>query len=295
MHIKELFNRKSAVFSLEIFPPKRTSPIEPVYNTIRELSVLNPDFISVTYGAGGSAAENLTGKLAAHIKNEFGIQSIAHLTCINLKKSDAAVILSELRETGVDNILALRGDKTPDAKPQKDFIHASDLIRFISDFGGFGISAACHPEGHLESESIDKDIEHLKQKIGAGATHLMSQLFFDNEDFFRFADKLIRAGIDVPVEAGIMPVLNKRQIERMVFLCGAKLPRKFSKMMARFEHDETALRDAGIQYACDQIVDLVSEGVRGVHLYTMNSPYVARRVYENVKSIIRGANRDGVG
>lgn len=291
MHIRKIFDRKKVVFSLEIFPPKRTSPIEPIYEAIHRLSSIGPDFISVTYGAGGSPAESLTGKLAAWIKREYGIESIAHLTCINLREEDATLALSSLEARGVENILALRGDKIPGIEPQKDFVHASDLIRYISGRGGFHVSAACHPEGHVESESIDDDIGYLKQKVEAGASHLMSQLFFDNGDFFAFLDKVEKAGIRVPVEAGIMPVINRRQIERMVSLCGAKLPRKFSRIMARFENDDTALRDAGIAYACDQIVDLVSEGVRGIHLYTMNNPSVALRVYENVKSVIDGANR----
>lgn len=194
--------------------------------------------------------------------------------------------MKKLHDNGVENILALRGDLVPDVEPKEDFKHASELITFIRESENeFGISGACYPEGHLDSRDQIEDILNLKKKVDAGAQHLISQLFFDNNLFYDFLDKARIAGINVPIEAGIMPVVNKKQIERMVSLCGASLPAKFTKMMSRYETRPEAMRDAGIAYAVNQIVDLVSQGVDGVHLYTMNNPYIAKRISESVKSL----------
>ncbi|MEF9922689.1 MAG: methylenetetrahydrofolate reductase, partial [Anaerovoracaceae bacterium] len=192
-----------------------------------------------------------------------------------------------LRENNVENILALRGDLVPEVAPKDEFEHASDLITFIkeSDYD-FGISGACYPEGHMDSKNRIEDIINLKKKVDAGAEHLISQLFFDNNVFYDFVEKARIAGITVPIEAGIMPVINKKQIERMVSLCGASLPSKFTKMMQRYENKPDAMRDAGIAYAINQIVDLVSNGVDGVHLYTMNNPYIAKKISESVSSLL---------
>lgn len=274
------------VFSFEIFPPKKDSPIETIYKTLDGLSDLNPDFISVTYGAGGNTANTYTRDIASIIQEKYQTPSMAHLTCLNSSKEDIDVILEQLKEKGIENILALRGDRNPDVAPKEDFHYASELISYIKAHGDFHISAACYPEGHVDAPSLDADIEQLKHKVDVGAENLLSQLFFDNEVFYRFREKTDKAGIHVPMEAGIMPVVNKKQIERMVSLCGASLPAKFSKTMQRFEHNPEALRDAGIAYAVDQIIDLVSNGVDGIHLYTMNNPYVAKKISEAVSSII---------
>lgn len=291
MEISSLFSQKKMVFSLEIFPPKKNFAIDTIYSTLEGLCSISPDYISITYGAGGSAAENKTCELAHHVKSHYGIEPLAHLSCINSTRDEVRAVLKELSSYGICNILALRGDRNPDIPPKQDFLHAADLIEFIKSEGNFHIAAACYPEGHPESDSIGEDIRHLKAKVDCGAEHLISQLFFDNEDFYRFLDLCQAASIDVPIEPGIMPVVNTRQIERMVSMCGAKLPKKFSRIMARYEHDEQALKDAGIAYACEQIIDLVSSGVKGVHLYTMNKPDVAKRIYENLKSIITSVNR----
>ena len=247
---------------------------------------LKPDFISVTYGASGSLADNSTCEIASAIKHRYGIESAAHLTCVNSTKEEVTEVLRRLHENEIENILALRGDIVPDVPRKNDFKHASDLITFIksTDYD-FGISGACYPEGHQDSRSHVDDILNLKKKVDAGAEHLISQLFFDNNLFYDFVEKARIAGINVPIEAGIMPVVNKKQIERMVSLCGASLPSKFTKMMSRYEHKPEAMRDAGIAYAVNQIVDLVSQGVDGIHLYTMNNPYIARRISESVKSL----------
>lgn len=287
MKLAELFNQEKTIFSFEVFPPKRNNPIETIYQTLDQLQEIKPDFISVTYGASGSLADNSTCEIASAIKQKYGIESAAHLTCVNSTREEVTEVLHRLSENGVENILALRGDLVPDLPPKKDFKHASELITFIretTDYD-FGISGACYPEGHLDSRNQVEDVLNLKKKVDAGAQHLISQLFFDNEVFYDFVDKARIAGINVPIEAGIMPVTNKKQIERMVSLCGASLPRKFTKMMSRYENKPEAMRDAGIAYAVNQIVDLVSQGVDGVHLYTMNNPYIAKRISESVKSL----------
>lgn len=287
MQISKLFSEGKTVLSYEVFPPKRTSSVDSIYSTLEELQKLNPDFISVTYGAGGNEANTITCDIAAAIKNEFGIESAAHLTCVNTTKKSADIILGYLKERGVENILALRGDINPDVPPLKEFVYASDLVAYIKEKGGFYISGACYPECHYECDNIDEDIKHLKNKVDAGAEHLVSQLFFDNSAFYGFEKKVRGAGITVPIEAGIMPVTNTKQIQRMVSLCGASLPAKFSKIMQKYENNPDALRDAGIAYAVDQIIDLAANGVQGIHLYTMNNPYVAKRITESIRSVLK--------
>lgn len=286
MQIASLFQKNRPVFSLEIFPPKRIGPIDTIYKTLDNLKDLQPDFISVTYGAGGNAGDTTTADIAGNILNRYGILPLAHLTCVNYFRQEIGQILNILKEKEIKNVLALRGDINPDITPKKEFSYASDLIKYIKDKGDFYISGACYPEGHVEAKSLDEDIKYLKMKVEAGASHLISQLFFDNDYFYSFLEKVRKAGITVPIQAGIMPVINKAQIERMVTLCGASLPAKFTKMMQRFEHSPEALRQAGIAYAVDQIVDLVSQGVDGIHLYTMNNPFVARRITESIQGII---------
>lgn len=286
MKLSSLFNSEKTILSFEVFPPKKTSPIETVYSTLAELKELNPAFISVTYGAGGNAADTTTCDIAAYIQRELDIPSAAHLTCVYSTKEGVLTQLQQFRERGVENILALRGDVNPEIPRLHEFEYASDLTKFIKENGDFHVSGACYPECHLEAASLAEDIKHLKIKVEAGAEHLMSQLFFDNDTFHRFREMADIAGINVPIEAGIMPVVNKKQIERMVSMCGASLPSKFAKMMQRYEHNPEALRDAGIAYAIDQIVDLISSGVDGIHLYTMNNPYVARKISEAVRSLL---------
>ena len=286
MKLSSLFNNEKTLLSFEVFPPKKTSPIETVYSTLAELKELNPAFISVTYGAGGNAADTTTCDIAAYIQRELGIPSAAHLTCVYSTKEGVLTQLQQFKERGVENILALRGDVNPEIPRLHEFEYASDLTKFIKENGDFHVSGACYPECHLEAASLAEDIKHLKIKVEAGAEHLMSQLFFDNDTFHRFREMADIAGINVPIEAGIMPVVNKKQIERMVSMCGASLPPKFAKMMQRYEHNPEALRDAGIAYAIDQIVDLISSGVDGIHLYTMNNPYVARKISEAVRSLL---------
>jgi len=285
MRTSELFKTKR-VLSFEIFPPRRTDSINTIYDTVDQLQDLNPDFISVTYGAGGSENKADTLNIASVIKNSYGIESVAHLACINLTKSEVLNMLEEFKNIGIENIFALRGDINPNFTPKADFKHASDLVSFIKENGDFNILGACYPEGHIECPTIAQDIRNLKRKVDAGASHLITQLFFDNNYFYSFQEQVAAAGINVPMEAGIMPVVNKKQIERMVTLCGATLPKKFLSIMERYENNPEAMRDAGIAYAIDQIVDLIAQGVDGIHLYTMNKPYIARRICEAIQSLL---------
>lgn len=288
MDLREIMANGRTAFTFEIFPPKKDMPIETIYKTLDGLQGLHPDFISVTYGAGGSAADTKTADIAQIIKEKYGLESAVHLTCLYNSKEDIDLICEQLKQRNIKNILALRGDFNPNAErePQHDFEHASDLIAYLKTKGDFHIMGACYPEGHQESESLDADIANLKKKVDAGASHLLSQLFFDNDAFFSFVEKARKAGITVPIEAGIMPCTSKASIERMVTMCGASLPAKFTRMMARYEGYPDAIREAGIAYAIDQIVDLVSRGVDGIHLYTMNSPYVAKKITDAVAPLI---------
>ena len=294
MRINELFNSKELVFSFEIFPPKSTSSVNTIYKTLEELKDLTPDFISVTYGAGGSLKNNRTIELSSLVKERYGVEAVAHLTCINSTKSEIDYILDDLKANGIENILALRGDMLKGVTLKGDFKYAYELISHIKERGDFNIAAACYPEGHIRGRDIKEDMIHLKLKEESGATHFISQLFFDNNYFYNFLEEKEKLNIKSSVEAGIMPVTNKSQIERITSLCGAKVPEKFIKIMNKYEYDKEALRDAGIAYAVEQIVDLVSSGVQGIHLYTMNNPYVARKISESITSIIKSINKKSI-
>ncbi|MCK9444644.1 MAG: methylenetetrahydrofolate reductase [Tissierellaceae bacterium] len=292
MKIRELFKRSDLVYSFEIFPPKVDSPIEVVYDAIEELSSLNPDYISITYGAGGRVQDNRTAKLASVIKNKHNIESLAHLTCIGATEKSIDDILKELKENSVENILALRGDKPESGFGNSDFRNSQELIKYAKDNGGFGIAAAAYPQGHIETLVKDKDIDILKLKEEAGADYFITQLFYDNNRFYEFLNKVEQKGIKPPIQAGVMPVINKKQIMRTISLSGVTLPQKFLRIINKYEYDKIALRDAGIAYATEQIVDLISSGVRGIHLYTMNNPYIANSITNNIKSLIQSVNKE---
>ena len=270
MSIVDLFQDKT-VFSFEVFPPRRNAPIETIYETLYELQDLSPDFISVTYGAGGGENKQSTISIAEHINEICHVPSVVHFPCIGLTKEDVLKKIEEFKKAGIQNILALRGDIPEGMENKGDFRYASDLIRFLKENGDFRISAACYPEGHIENPDKVADIRNLKTKVDAGADYLISQLFFDNEYFYSFREKCDLAGIQVPIEAGIMPVINRRQVLKMAGLCGVNIPKKFQKILERYDDNSVAMRDAGIAYAVDQIVDLLTHGVEGVHLYTMNN------------------------
>ena len=283
MNISTLFEKDRPVFSVEIFPPKKTAGIMSLYRTLDQLEQIRPDFISVTYGAGGGKAGTQTCELASYIKNQMHIEPLAHMTCVNATKDQILGAMEELKKNNVENILALRGDITETSVLDPDMVHASDMTSFIRANGSFNVVGACYPECHFECDSLDHDIENLKRKVDAGASHLITQLFFDNNKFYEFRNKVDQAGIRVPIEAGIMPIVNTRQVERTVALSGASLPGEFTHMISRYSNSPEALHHAGIAYAIEQIYELLDNGVQGVHIYAMNNARVAKEIYEGVK------------
>ena len=290
MKIPEIFKAKKKenkpVLSFEIFPPKKEAALKNIDETLRMLCDLNPDFISVTFGAGGSTADNQTVELAKKIKNVYHIEPLVHITCLHYGREEIGEILNQLEDAGIENVLALRGDINPDVPMKHDFKYANELVEYIKSKGDFSVSGACYPETHLEAPDAVTDIRNLKRKVDAGADHLVSQLFFDNEMFYSFYEKIRIAGIDVPVDAGIMPVTNKAQIERMVNTCGASLPAKFQRILHKYDDNKEALFDAGMVYTLNQIVDLMAHDVDGVHIYTMNNPVVAKRICDGVRNLV---------
>ncbi len=293
MNLQKLYESKRTVYSMEVFPPKKTSSIDTIYNTLYGLRTLPVDFISVTYGAGGSTQQKeKTLEIASLIKSEYRIEPLVHLTCLNSTKEEVRQMLDRLNQLGLKNILVLRGDQSPTVEPKHDFEHASDLAVFIKAYDpSFQLAGACYPEGHYDAATLEEDIENLKYKLDAGVTSLVTQLFFDNEAYYRFRDKMEKAGIHVPVEAGIMPIVKKSQIERTVSMCGASIPPQLSRMFQRYGDDPQALFDAGIHYAITQMIDLAASGISGLHVYTMNNVEVARRITDGVWSVIESNNR----
>lgn len=286
MFIKDIEKNKDTVLSFEIFPPKPDTPFESVTEAARKLALKKPDFISVTYGAGGSSRDN-TFALASFIQDELNVTSLAHLTCVGTAKETLGDILSELSERKIQNILALRGDFPPGQDDMcLDFKHASDLISEIKKFDDFCVGGACYPEGHTESDNIVTDIENLKYKTAAGVDFLVSQLYFDNDVFYNFLYRAAARGIEVPVHAGIMPVVNRNSVKRMCRLSGATLTPKYRNMLDKYYDKPESLRKAGIVYASEQIIDLVANGVSGIHVYTMNKPDIAEEIMYNLKGII---------
>lgn len=289
MKIIEQFAENRPNFSFEIYPPKHDSALSDITATLDVLASLKPDFISVTFGAGGSSNNNRTIELARRIKTEYGIETLVHLTCLCYDKPEIDDFLKQLEDNGVENILALRGDRRPEVPAKEDFLHASDLIAYINGKmpGKFCIAGACYPEKHPEAQDSVADIRALVKKVDAGAELLISQLFFENAMYSDFIKCCRVAGIQVPVCAGIMPVINKNQIEKMATLCGASLPEKFRRILDRFGDNKEALFDAGLAYAVSQIIDLLAGGVNGIHLYTMNNPVLAKRIAESIQNIVK--------
>lgn len=271
--------KRNQLFPLRSFLQKKNHDIGTIYKTIEGLTELGPDFISVTYGAGGNGG-NQTLEIASLIKNQYGIEALAHLTCVNSEKGTIKRKLDQLQEKGIENLLALRGDMpiSGEGRPVKDYQYAIDLVKDVKAYGNFSIGGAAYPEGHIECDDINQDIDCLKDKVEAGVEFLISQLFFENQLFYRFLEQLRGQGIHCKISAGIMPILNKKQIEKMIFLCGASLPARVIKLLARYEHQPDTLRKKGIEYAAQQVSDLIKNGVDGIHLYTMNKPEIAREI-----------------
>lgn len=281
-------NERKHNFSFEIFPPKSSTSFEKIQMVTDELLTLSPDFISVTYGAGGSAKDNRTVEVCKLIVQSGKSKPVAHLTCIGATKGQIDDILSSLSAIGVSDILALRGDKNPAVTTVGDFAHASDLIEYIRAKQGdkFNILAACYPAGHNESANQKEDIINLKKKVDSGASALVTQMFFDNEEFYRFRDLAEVAGIDVPIEAGIMPITNTRQIEKVISLSGASMPSRLTRLIAKYGGNDSAMFAAGTSFAVEQIAELLANDIFGIHLYTMNNPTVAKEIYSRVKGLL---------
>ncbi len=262
-------------FSFEIFPPKGDLPLEKAYEVASSLAEHRPEWISVTYSAGGSGNSENTVAIAGDIEGKLDTSALAHLTCMGATAADVDAYVASLAAAGVENILALRGDRRP-GRDVVDFAHASDLIAYLrQNHGDLCIGAACYPEGHVESPSEDESYQSLYLKQEAGADYLVSQLFFNNEDFYRFREKCLRHRIKLPIVAGIMPFTSVKQIQRMAFNCGASIPVKVVKRLVQAGDDPEAQAQAGIEYACEQLEDLAANGVDGLHVYSMNKPFIA--------------------
>ncbi len=290
MKLKTLFAEERPHLSFEVFPPKTDSAFETVKSAAEEIAALRPAFMSVTYGAGGGTSR-YTLAIAKEIESNFGVPSLAHLTCISSTRETVDERIRELREAGIENIMALRGDLTPEQIGQDrsgwDFRYAVDLIARIREAGDFCIGGACYPEVHPESPNRKEDIRRLKEKVDAGCDFLTTQMFFDNDLFYNFLYQIREAGITVPVIPGIMPITAARQVERAISLSGSFIPRRFKALVDRFGSDPETMRQAGVIYATDQIIDLYANGIRNVHVYTMNKPEVARAIQANLSEILK--------
>ena len=289
MKISEILQTRKLSVSFEIFPPKQDSAYDAVISCADELARYQPDFISVTYGAGGGTSAN-TVRIASHLQ-EKGITPLAHLTCLSSTRAEVHSIIEEMKGRCIENVLALRGDrpKDPSFVPPGDYTHAADLVRDIRANGNFCVGGACYPEGHPESGHKDRDLDNLKLKVDAGCSFLTTQMFFDNNMLYSFLYRAQAKGITVPVLAGIMPVTNGAQLKRMVELSNAYLPPKFLALVDRFGDNNDAMKQAGIAYATEQIIDLITNGVRGIHIYAMNKPDVVEKIMSNISDIIREA------
>jgi len=288
MKIKERLLDGKIHISFEVFPPKTDAKFDSVMDAVDKIAHLAPSFISVTYGAGGGTSKN-TVKIASHIQNDLGVDSIAHLTCVSSTKEEVGQRLAEMQENGIQNILALRGDIPQDSTfpIPNHYKYAYQLIEDIKSQGDFCIGAACYPEGHVESEHKKDDIAHLKQKVECGVDFLTTQMFFDNSVFYNFLYRIREQGITVPVLPGIMPVTNGKQIARSCQLSGAVLPSRFRAIVDKFGDNPSAMQQAGIAYATDQIIDLIANDINNIHVYSMNKPEVAAAIMNNLSEILK--------
>ncbi len=287
MKIKDMFNQKKAVISFEIFPPNQNHSIDTIYETVHELAKFEPDFVSVTYGAGGTT-RGKTVEIASLIKNKYKIESLAHLTGVGATKKEIDTIIEEYQKNNIENILSLRGDFPKDAseefKKSGEFHYASDLTSYLKSKGDFSVAGAYYPETHFENNDL-MDLFNLKKKVDAGTDFLISQIFFDNEILYRFKEKTDKLGINIPFSAGILPVTNAKQIKRITSLCGCSIPPKFQRILDKYEDKPEALTEAGVAYAIEQIIDLISWGIDGIHLYTMNKVDTTKKIMDNISHI----------
>ena len=287
MRIDEALKQNRNLLSFEVFPPKPGGNVEHIRSAVKEIAGLKPDFMSVTYGAGGGNSKN-TLDIAGDVQNS-GVTALAHLTCIGATKDSIIERLEAFKAAGIENVLALRGDRPKDMPEDYcgDYTYASELVKEINGFGEFCVGAACYPEGHTECASRSLDLENLKIKVENGCSFLTTQMFFDNSVLYSFLYRLSEKNINVPVIAGVMPVTNGKQIARSCELSGTSLPPRFRMIVDKFGDNPAAMKQAGIAYATEQIIDLFANGVKAVHVYTMNKPDVARAILENVSEIIK--------
>lgn len=284
MRISTILSDDRVRLSCEVFPPKRFDGISQACQVAREIAALHPSFMSVTYGAAGSTPGHTLA--VAQAVQDSGVTPLCHLTCVQSSREHVRHVLSDMKAAGMENVLALRGDPPVDGKRCEDFTYAAELVEFIHTQGDFCVGAACYPEGHPECESRLADLDHLKRKVDAGVDFLTTQMFFDNGLLYNFMYRCLRAGIDVPICAGIMPICDPRQVKRAVQLSGSIMPPRFAAIADRFANDPDAMAQAGIAYATEQIIDLIANGVTNIHLYTMNKPWITRKIVENLSSII---------
>jgi len=285
LKISDIIKSKEITVSCEIFPPKLGTELEQSRKVVAEMAALKPDFISVTYGAAGTTA-GFTTELAEEVEN-CGVASLAHITCVSSDEESLDAYLNTLKANGIQNILALRGDMPQGREPKKVYPHASDLALAIKSKGDFCIGGACYPEGHPEAATVSADIDALKIKAESGCEFFTSQMFFDNEVMYSFLSKFQRKGINIPVIAGIMPITNARQLGRSVSLSGTSVPRRLREMVERFGDNPAAMRQAGIAFATEQIIDLIANGVNNIHIYSMNKPDIAAQILNNISEIIK--------
>lgn len=289
MKLSEIINGNKITLSFEVFPPKPTSNYEAVYQAAMGVAELNPHYMSVTYGAGGSTRSN-TFNIAGDIQKKFGVPVISHLTCVGMTKEELHLNLDMMKGAGIENILALRGDMPKDFEgdPFANFKYASQIIEEIKNYAGdtFSIGGACYPEGHPDALSKSDDIDRLKEKVDAGCEFLTTQMFFDNNIFYNFLYKVREKGIQIPITAGIMPITRAVQVSNAIRMSGSSMPERFKNLVDRFGNNPEAMQQAGIAYATDQIIDLIANGVNHIHVYSMNKPEVALGIKNNLSKIV---------
>lgn len=286
MKISDLLNQEKRLLSFEVFPPKTTDTFETVKSATEQIARLHPSFMSVTYGAGGTT-DQYTTMIASNIIKNYGVTSIAHLTCVSTDKEKIENKLIELKKNGIENILALRGDIPSNGVICQDFTYANELVEFIKKKSDFCIGGACYPDSHVESKNQQTDILYLKKKVDAGCDFLTTQMFFDNNVLYNYLYKIRKAGITVPVIAGIMPVTNANQIKRICSISGTYLPARFKRIADKFGDNPAAMLQAGVAYATEQTIDLYANGIKAVHVYSMNKPEVARNIQANLSEILK--------
>ncbi|MGO5095235.1 methylenetetrahydrofolate reductase [NAD(P)H] [Agathobaculum sp. LCP25S3_E8] len=286
MKISDILKQDKVTLSFEVFPPKTSSSYESVARATQEIAALHPDFMSVTYGAGGGTSEH-TVQIAADLHAQYGVNVLTHLTCVSSTRQHVSAMLEKFKQHGIENVLALRGDIPAGGAPENEYHYAAELVRDIKSQGDFCVGGACYPEGHVEAANKTEDILHLKEKVDAGCEFLTTQMFFDNNILYNFLYRIREKGITVPVIAGIMPVTNVKQIKRITSMSGTYLPERFKAIVDRFGENPEAMKQAGVIYATEQIIDLIANGVNHIHVYSMNKPEVAAGIQASLSEILK--------